>query len=124
MSRDARVQVVDGLELQSAVEEVKPFGTIDIHGRPEHFLGKGLVDAEIRGAHCEVAERDLHVQGRGDHVADHDEGEAAACSGDGFADDAVAEPRPEEDLAGDFEPSMPPRGALSGAKPQQQVFPA
>lgn len=78
MSRDARVQVMDGLELQSAVEEVEPVGRIDIHGRAEHLLGKGLVDAEVGGAHCEVAERDLHVQGRGDHVADQDEGEAAA----------------------------------------------
>lgn len=78
MSRDARVQVMDGLELQSAVEEVEPVGTIDVHGRAEHLLGKGLVHAEIGGAHGEVAERDLHVQGRRDHVADQDEGEAAA----------------------------------------------
>lgn len=93
---------MDGLELQAAVEEVEPVGTIDIHGGAEHFLGEGLVDAEIGGAHCEVAEGDLQVQGCGDHVADHDEGEAAAYGWDGLVDDAVAKPRPEEDLAGDF----------------------
>ena len=93
---------MNGLELQSSVEEIKPFGTIDIHSRPQHFLRKRLVHAEIGGAHREVAERDLHVQRRRDHVADHDEGETAADGRDGFVDDAVAEPGPEEDLADDF----------------------
>ena len=53
--------MVDGLELQAAVEKVQPGGAVDIHGGAQHFLREGLVDPEVGGAHCEVGERDLDV---------------------------------------------------------------
>ena len=40
MSRDARVQMVDDLELETAVDEVQPGRTVDVHCRPEHFLSE------------------------------------------------------------------------------------
>lgn len=40
VARDSGVEMMDGLELQTAVEEVQPSGAINIHGGPEHFLGK------------------------------------------------------------------------------------
>ena len=102
MPRDARVQVMHRLELQAAVEKVEPLGTIDVHGGAKHFLGEGLVHAQVGRAHGEVAEGDLHMQRAGDHVADQDEGEAAASRGDGSVDEEVTEPSPEEELAGYF----------------------
>lgn len=124
MPRDARVQVMDGLELQSTVEKVEPLGTIDVHGGAEHPLRKGLLHAQICRAHAEVTQRDLNMEGRGDHVADEDEGDAAADARNGSVDDPVAEPGPESDVAGDFEPAVPPRRTLSRAETEDQVFPA
>ena len=40
MSRNARVQMVDDLELETTVDEVQPGRTVDIHGRPEHLLSE------------------------------------------------------------------------------------
>lgn len=61
VARDARVQVVHGLELQAAMEEVEPGRAVDVHGGAEHLLGKGFVHAEVGRAHGEVGERDLDV---------------------------------------------------------------
>ena len=116
--------MVDGLELQAAVEEVQPGGAVDVHGSAQHFLREGLVDAEVGGAHGEVRERNLHMQYGGDHVADEDEGNARAGGGKAPVEDAVAEPCPEEGLAGDFEPAVPPCGTLFGALPEEQIRPA
>lgn len=124
VSRNARIQVVDGLELEAAVQEIQPRRAVDVHGGAEHFLGERLVHAQVRRAHREVAERDLHVQRRRHHVAGEDEGHPPAAAGDAAVDDAVAEPGPEEDLAGNLEPAVPPGGARFRAQPEQQVFPA
>lgn len=112
-----------GLELQPTVEEVQPGGTLDVHGGSEHFLGKGLVDAEVGGRHGEVGESDLDVKGRGDHVGDEDERDAAGEGRDGAVEDAVAEPGPEEGLAGELEVAVPPCGALLGGLAEEEVFP-
>ena len=124
MPRDAGEEVVDGLELQAAVDEVQPGGAVDVHGGAQHLLREGLVDAEVGGAHGKVGERDLHVQRGGDHVAEEDEGEARARARDAAVDDAVAEPGPEEGLAGDLEPAVPPRRASLRALPEKEVRPA
>lgn len=47
VSRHAREQVVNGLELETAVDKVEPLRTIDVHGRAQHALREGLCDAEI-----------------------------------------------------------------------------
>lgn len=100
---------MDRLELQPAVQEIQPLRTINVHSGAQHLLRKRLVDAQVGGAHGEMAQRDLDVQGPGDHVADHDEKEPAAGVWDRFVDDPVAVPGPEEDVAGDLEPPVPPR---------------
>jgi len=113
MPRDARVQVVHGLELQAAVHEVEPGGTVDVHGGAQHLLRERLVHAEVRGRHGEVAEGDLHVERGGDHVRDEDEGEAGGPGGDAQVERLVAEPVPEEQVAGDLEVAVPPGGAFA-----------
>lgn len=71
-----------------------------------------------------MTERDLDVQGRGDDVADEDEDDAVPHRRDAQVQHAVAEPGPEEDLAGHLEPAMPPGRALARSQSEQQVFPA
>lgn len=122
--RDARIQVVDGLELEPAVEEVQPGRAVDIHGGAEHPLREGLVDAQVGRRHGEVGQCDLHVQRGGDHVGDQDEKDPVAPVGDGAVDHAVAEPDPEKGLAGEFEPAVPPGWAFLGGLAQEKVLPA
>ena len=62
----AREEVVHGLELQAAVDEVEPLRAGDVHGGAELTLSERLARAEIRGAGAPVGEGDLHVQGHGD----------------------------------------------------------
>lgn len=121
MPRDARVQVVDGLELEAAVEEVEPGRAVDVHGGAQHLLREGLGDAHVRGAHGEVGEGDLDVQRGGDGVADEDEGDAVPGARDGLVHYQVAVPRPEEDLADELEVAEPPGLAFLGALAQEDV---
>ena len=102
VSRDPGEQVVDGLELEAAVDKIQPGGAVDVHGRAQHFLWEGLVHAHVCGGHGEVAERDLDVERGGDHVGDHDEDESVPGGGDGQVDNQVAEPGPEDELAEHF----------------------
>lgn len=116
--------MVDRLELQAAVEEVEPLGAVHVHCSPQHALGKGLGDAQVGSAHCKVTERDLDVEWRCDHVADHDKGKAAGCCRDALVDETVAEPSPEEDLTCNLEPSVPPCWSLARTEAKDEVFPA
>ena len=65
MSRDSRVQVMDSLELQPAVDEIQPLRAVHIHRRPQHLLREGLVGTEVGGGHGKVRQGDLQMQGRG-----------------------------------------------------------
>ena len=100
--RDARVEMVDGLELEAAVEEVEPLRAVNVHCRAQHLLGKRLINPEIRRTHGEVRERDLAVDRCRNHVADHDENEAVPVRVDRPVYNAVAKPRPEEGVACKF----------------------
>ena len=124
VARHARIQVVDGLELKTTVEEVKPLRTVNIHGRAKHTLGERLVDTEISGAHGEVAECDLNVKGHRDGVTDHDESETAPAIGNALVQDLVAEPVPEEKLAGNLKPAMPPCRTFARTKTKDEILPA
>lgn len=124
MPRNAWEQMVHGLELQTAVEEIEPLRAVDVHGRAQHALGEGLGDAEVCGRHGEVGEGDLDVHGHGYHVAEQNEGDAGAGCGDGLVDCEVAEPGPEEELAGDFEVAVPPCWAFARALAEEDVLPA
>lgn len=45
---------MNGLELQTAMEEIEPFRAVNIHSRTKHALREGLRDTQIRRAHREV----------------------------------------------------------------------
>lgn len=75
MARHAREEMVDGLKLKAAVNEIQPLGAIDIHRSSEHLLGERFVWAKFSGAHGEVGECDLCVQWHRDHVADQEKRE-------------------------------------------------
>lgn len=68
-------QMVDGLELETAVEPVQPGRAVDIHGGAEHLCCKGLGVAQLLGRHAEMRERDLDVEHEGEHVRDKDVGD-------------------------------------------------
>lgn len=121
---DARVEVVDGLELQAAVEEVEPLGAVDVHGGAQHLLGEALVLAQVGGAHGEMRQRDLHVHGHRHDVADHDEGEAVPPRWDRLVHRHVREPVPEENLAGNLQPHVPPRRTTARRLAAEEVHPA
>lgn len=54
MPGDPGIQVMNCLELQSAMEEIQPLGTVDIHGRAEHLLRERFVRSKIGSGHGEV----------------------------------------------------------------------
>lgn len=124
VARHARVEVVDRLELEATVEEVQPGRAIHVHGRTQHLLGEGFVDAQVGGGHGEVGQCDLHMQGRGHNVGHHEEDEAATPVGNRLVQHEVDVPVPEEHLAGDLEIDVPPGGSLLRGLAFQQVLPA
>lgn len=54
VARNARVHVVDDLELQPSVEEIEPRRAVDVHGRAQHLLRERLLRAQVGRAHGEV----------------------------------------------------------------------
>lgn len=100
VARDAREEVVDGLELQAAVDEVEPGGAGDVHGGAELALGEGLGGAEVGGGGAPVGEGDLDVQGHGDEVGGQEEEGARVPGGDGAVEEDV---EVEEAVGGDAE---------------------
>lgn len=61
VARDPGEKMVNSLELQAAVEEIKPGRAVDVHSGAKHFLGEGFVDSKVGGRHGEVGEGDLHM---------------------------------------------------------------
>lgn len=76
MSRNAREQMMNGLELKTAVNEVQPGRAVDVHGSAELALGERLVLAQIGRGHAPVRECDLNMQRHGDDVGNQDKGDA------------------------------------------------
>lgn len=124
MPRDTRVEMVNSLELKTTVEEIQPCWAVHVHGSAEHFLGEGLVHAQISCGHGEVGERDLNVQWRSDHMRDQDEKDTATPVRNGTVKDTVAEPGPEENLSGDLEPAVPPGWAFFRCLAAEEILPA
>jgi len=110
MSRQRWEQMMDRLELQTSMDPIQPRGAIDIHGRAQLLHGPRLVAARCDGRHGEVREGELHMQRHGDHVRDHKEEEALCPGRDRAPHDQVAEPEPEEDLAGKLVETVPAVG--------------
>lgn len=123
VSRYPGIQMVDGLELESAVEEVKPLRAVNVHCGAEHPLRETLVDTQVGGRHGEVAECDLHVQGHGDDMRDHDEGKSVPAGLESLIDDEIPEPIGEEDLTGKLKPARPPRWASLGCLATKKIDP-
>lgn len=120
MAWHAGKEVVDGLELQAAVEEVEPLGAGDIHGGAQLALGEGLGGAEVGGGHAPVGEGDLDVEEHGDAVRDENEADAGRPVGEGAPEQAVAKDGPEARHEGHLEVAGPPGGAeLRGARREQ-----
>lgn len=122
--RNAGVEMMDGLELKTTVEEVEPGRAVDIHGGAEHSLRERLVDSHIGGGHGEVRKRDLHVQRRGNHVRDEKEGKPAAPVRNRAVHHSIAKPDPEKDLTANLKPPMPPGGTFLRGLAREKVFPA
>jgi hypothetical protein len=78
VTRDARVEVVNSLELQSTMEEVEPCRAVDIHGGAQHLLRKRFMHTQVGSRHGKMGQRDLHMQRSSDHVRDQDVGYPAA----------------------------------------------
>lgn len=122
VARDAREEVVHGLELQAAVDEVEPLRAGDVHGRAELALREGLAGPEVGGAVAPVREGDLYVQGHSDQVAGEEEDGARGPGGD-VAPEQDVEIEEEVDAdADDFGGARPPHGALvAGARGDQEA---
>lgn len=103
--------MVHGLELQAAVDEIQPLGTIDVHGRAELALGEGLRFAEVGGGGCPVGEGNLRVERHGDDVGDEDEADAEGPGRDGAPEEEIAEEVPVAEHEGDFGGAGPGGGA-------------
>lgn len=91
VARQAREQVVDGLELEAAVDEVEPGRAVDVHGGAELALRERLGLAELRRRHAPVAQRDLDVEWHRDDVRDQHEGHADRPRREGAPQQAVPE---------------------------------
>src|SRR5262245_17601937 len=116
--------MVHCLKLQTPMDEVQPRRAIDVHSRAQHTLREGFRNAQIRGAHCEVRERDLHVHGHRHNMRYDDEEEAVPGVRNGFIDREIAEPVPEKQLSRDLEIAMPPRWPFARSLAQEDVLPA
>lgn len=118
---DTWVKMVDGLELQTTVEEIQPCRTVHIHGRTKHLLGEGFMDAQISSGHGEVRKSNLDMQWSSDHVGNQGEKDPTAPVRNGAVKNTVTEPCPEKDLACNFEPAVPPGRSLSGSLVAKEV---
>src|SRR4051812_5432738 len=64
------------------------------------------------------------MQRHGHHMADHDKRKAIPTGRDALVNDTIPKPCPEEDLAGELEPSVPPCWPLPWTQAKDNVFPA
>jgi len=123
VARYTREQVVHGLELQAAVDEVEPLRAGDVHGCAELALRERLAGAEVGGAGAPVGKGDLHVERHGDQVAGEDEDGAGGPGGDVAPEEDV---EVEEEVgadADDFGGARPPHLALGAGAGREEEAP-
>jgi hypothetical protein len=113
MARHSGEEMVDSLELETAVDEVEPGRAVDVHGGSELALGEGLGLAKVDGGHSPVGQGDLDVQRHGDDVRDENEGDAGGPVGESAPEEAVAEEEPVANHEGNLSRADPPSSALS-----------
>jgi hypothetical protein len=123
VARYAWEQVVHGLELQAAVNEVEPCRARDVHCCAQLALGERLSWAQVGGAGAPVGERNLHVQRHRDEVA-CDEEDGTGGPGRNVAPEQHVEVKEEITAdGGDFGRARPPHCALSAGTARQKEAP-
>ena len=122
-----REKMMHGLELKPAVDEVQPFGAVDVHGRAELALGEGFCVAEVGGGGCPMREGDLRVEGHGDDVGYEHESHSERPGGDTAPEETVPENVPVAEHEYDLGGACPGRRpevhatAIQQMQPGQQV---
>lgn len=109
--RDSRKQMMNGLELQTAVEPVQPLGAVNVHGCAELVLRERLGGSKVGSRHAPVRQGDLDVEDDGDDVGSQDESNAVVPGGQCAPDEQVAENVPVAAHEGNFSRASPPRSA-------------
>lgn len=123
VTRNARVEMVDGLKLQTTMEEVEPLRTVYIHGGAQHLLCEGLLWPMVHRAHGKVGKRNLYMKRHGHYVADHDVHKTIPVGRNRLVDDQVAKPVPEKYLSNAFKPPRPSSWPLSWSLPSNKEDP-
>jgi hypothetical protein len=123
VARYAWEQVVHGLELQAAVNEVEPCRARNVHCCAQLALRERLSWAQVGGASAPVGERNLHVQRHRDEVACYEE-DCAGGPGGNVAPEQHIEVKEEiAAYGGDFGRARPPHSALSAGTARQKEAP-
>ena len=86
------------LELETAMDEIKPSRAIHVQRSAELALRESFGITQIGGRHAPMRQSDLNVERHSDNVGDQDKCNARGPVGEGTPEEAVAEPEP---IAGD-----------------------
>ena len=128
MTRHAREQVVDSLELQTAMDKVQPRRTIDVHGSTQLALRERFVFAKVRGRHAPVRQGDLDMQRHGDDVRDENKQHAGGPVRQRAQQQAIAKEEPVASHEDNFRRTNPPglaaaesRGSEEDVDPREEV---
>lgn len=113
VARHSGEEMVDSLELETAVDEVEPGRAVDVHGGSELALSEGLSLTKVDGGHSPMGQGDLDVQRHGDNVRDENEDDAGRPVRESPPEEAVAEEEPVASHEGNLSRANPPSSALS-----------
>ena len=102
---------MDGLELETAVDEIEPWRAIDIHGGTELSLWKALGITQVGSRHGPMREGYLHVQWHSDDVRYQDESHTKRPGRDSAPKQAIAEDEPVAEHESNLRRSSPRCGA-------------
>lgn len=112
-------QVVDGLELQTPMDEIQPRRTFDIHGCSELMLGEALRFANIARRHRPMRQSDLHVQRHRNDMRDQYKHYTQRPGGNTPPDETIAEKKPIHAHEADLCRTCPCGGAERGGTARQ-----
>lgn len=125
VSGDARKQMVNGLELQTAVDKVQPSRAVYIQGSAQLTLRKRFLLAQVGCRHAPVRQGDLHMQRHGDDVGDQDESDADGPCRQRAPEEEIAVQKPVAGYEAYLGRANPPRLAASkgGRSPRHDMDP-
>jgi len=113
VSRYPGEEMMDCLELQTAVDEVEPGGAFDVHRGTQLALWERFALAKVGRGHAPMRQGDLDVKGHGDNVRHQDEGHTYCPGRQRAPEQAVAEDVPIAGHEGDLRRPNPPRLAAA-----------